>query len=57
MRIAVVHEAGRTSNLPTLPVINDDIKPETYLGELPGDPPTRTYAGAPLPDANDKVTL
>ena len=54
---AVVREAGRTSNLPTLPIINDDVKPETYLGELPADPPTRTYAGAPKPNENDKVKL
>ncbi len=54
---AVVKEAGRTDNLPTLPVINDDIKPETYMGELPGDPGSLAYAGAPQPDANDKVKL
>src|SRR6202034_3470633 len=29
---AVVKEAGRTDNLPSLPVISEDIKPETYLG-------------------------
>jgi hypothetical protein len=54
---AIVHEAGRTTNLPSLPVINDDIKPETFLGALPGDPPTRTYEGAPMPNENDKVKL
>ncbi len=32
---AVVHEAGSTLNLPSLPVINDDVKPETYAGHLP----------------------
>ena len=32
---AVVNEAGSTLNLPTLPVINDDVKPETYAGHLP----------------------
>ena len=36
---AVVKEAGRIDNLPSLPVINDDIRPEAYLGTLPGDPP------------------
>ena len=54
---AVVHEAGRTTNLPSLPVISDDIKPEGFLGELPGDPGSSAYAGAPLPDQNDKVKL
>src|SRR5665213_4594801 len=33
---AVVKEARRTDNLPSLPVINDDIKPEQFLGHLPG---------------------
>lgn len=32
---AVVEEAGSTAKLPTLPVINDDVKPETYAGHLP----------------------
>ncbi len=54
---AIVREAGRTTNLPSLPVINDDVKPETYLGALPADPPTRTYAGAPEPNENDRVKL
>ena len=54
---AVVREAGGTSNLPTLPVINDDIKPETYLGALPADPGSAAYAGAPRPDANQTVKL
>src|SRR6195952_4344344 len=35
---AVVKEAGSTDKLPTLPVISDDIKPEKFLGQLPGDP-------------------
>ena len=52
---AVVREAGRTTNLPTLPVINDDIKPEKFLGELPGDPGSAAYFKSPEPDANDKV--
>ena len=39
---AVVNQAGSTLNLPTLPVINDDVKPEEYAGHLPeeGDAPT-----------------
>lgn len=32
---AVVEEAGSTAKLPSLPVINDDVKPETYAGHLP----------------------
>ena len=35
---AVVREAGRTDFLPTLPVINDDQRPESLLGVLPGEP-------------------
>ncbi len=54
---AVVREAGSTRNLPTLPVISDNIKPETFLGELPGDPGSAAYAGAPVASANDKTTL
>ena len=54
---AVVKEAGRTTNLPTLPVINDDIKPEKFLGELPGDPGSAAYFRSPEPDANDRVKL
>ncbi len=54
---AVVREAGRTTNLPSLPVISDDIKPETFLGELPGDPGSSVYQGAPQPDVNEKVKL
>ena len=54
---AVVKEAGRTDNLPTLPVINDDIKPERFLGELPGDPGSAAYFGSPEPDANLRVKL
>ena len=52
---AVVEEAGRTDNLPTLPVINDDIKPEKFLGELPGDPGSAAYFGTPDPDPNQQV--
>ena len=54
---AVVHEAGRTTLLPSLPVISDDVKPETFLGELPGDPGSGAYAGAPTPNSNDRVKL
>ncbi len=54
---AVVKEAGRTDNLPTLPVINDDIKPERFLGELPGDPGSAAYFGTPQPDQNQRVKL
>lgn len=54
---AVVREAGSTRNLPSLPVINDDIKPESYLGQLPGDPGSKVYAGAPVPSENDMATL
>ena len=54
---AVVKEAGRTTNLPSLPVINDDIKPEKFLGELPGDPGSAAYFKSPEPDANDRVKL
>lgn len=31
---AVVDQAGSTVRLPLLPVINDDVKPETYAGHL-----------------------
>lgn len=34
---AVVKEAGNTLNLPTLPIINEDIQPEVELGRLPLD--------------------
>jgi hypothetical protein len=34
---AVVKEAGSTANLPSLPVINEDIEPELELGRLPAD--------------------
>ena len=54
---AVVKEAGNTSKLPSLPVISDDIKPERFLGELPGDPGSAAYFGSPAPDANDRVKL
>jgi hypothetical protein len=36
---AVVKEAGRTDYLPSLPVINPDIRPEDEMGiHLPGEP-------------------
>ena len=54
---AVVREAGSTRNLPSLPVINDDIKPEEFMGRLPADPGSPIYAGAPLPNTNDEVKL
>ncbi|MBN9617550.1 MAG: hypothetical protein BGO25_14170 [Acidobacteriales bacterium 59-55] len=34
---AVVKEAGRTDNLPSLPVINENVQPELELGRLPAD--------------------
>ena len=34
---AVVNEAGSTLALPQLPVINDNVAPETYAGHLPED--------------------
>jgi hypothetical protein len=34
---AVVKEAGRTDNLPSLPVINDSLPPERVFGRLPAD--------------------
>jgi hypothetical protein len=54
---SVVREAGRTDNLPSLPVINDDVKPERFLGQLPGDPGSAAYFGAPAPTENDRVKL
>ncbi|ADW70067.1 hypothetical protein [Granulicella tundricola] len=54
---AVVHEAGSTDKLPSLPVISDDIKPEQFLGELPGDPGSAAYFGAAQPNENDRVKL
>lgn len=34
---AVVREVGSTMNLPSLPVINENIEPELELGRLPAD--------------------
>lgn len=41
---AVVNEAGSTGALPLLPVINDDVAPETYAGHLPADNVTEPVA-------------
>ena len=41
---AVVNEAGSTGALPSLPVINDDVQPETYAGHLPADNVTEPVA-------------
>ncbi len=54
---AVVKEAGSTDSLPTLPVISDDVKPENFLGHLPGDPGSAAYFGAAQPNVNDRVKL
>ena len=54
---AVVREAGSTDKLPTLPVISDDIKPEKFLGQLPGDPGSAAYFRSPEPNENDLVKL
>jgi len=54
---AVVREAGHTQKLPSLPVINDDIKPEKFLGHVPGDPGSAAYFGSPEPSLNDKHTI
>lgn len=36
---AVVHEAGHTGKLPSLPVINEDMRPEDEMAiHLPGEP-------------------
>ena len=42
--VAVVDEAGSTRSLPQLPVINDDVPPETYAGALPADNVTEPVA-------------
>ncbi len=54
---SVVDEAGSTNKLPSLPVISDDVKPENFLGHLPGDPGSAAYFGAAQPNANDRVKL
>jgi len=54
---AVVKEAGSTDSLPTLPVISDDVKPENFLGHLPGDPGSAAYFGSAQPNVNDRVKL
>ena len=35
----------------------DDVKPENFLGHLPGDPGSAAYFGAPQPSTNDRVKL
>ncbi len=35
---AVVNQAGSTLNLPSLPVIDNNVRPEDYAGHLPGEP-------------------
>ena len=54
---AVVKHFGSTARLPSLPVISDDIKPEKFLGQLPGDPGSAAYFGTAEPDANQRVKL
>jgi len=54
---SVVKEAGSTDSLPYLPVISDDVKPENFLGHLPGDPGSAAYFGASQPNENDRVKL
>ena len=54
---AVVKEAGNTDNLPSLPVISDDVQTENFRGELPGDPDSAAYFGAAQPNINDRVKL
>ena len=56
---AVVKEAGHTDKLPSLPVINDEVQPETLMGRLPEDnvaqPITVTIPNHPssvIPTAN-----
>ena len=46
---AVVKELGNTANLPSLPVINEDIQPELELGRVPLDNqgPVRVAEGEP----------
>jgi len=54
---SVEKEAGSTDSLPYLPVISDDVKPENFLGHLPGDPGSAAYFGASQPNENDRVKL
>ena len=56
---AVVKEAGRTDFLPSLPVINDNVQPETLMGRLPADnvaqpvsATTPTHPSDRIPTAN-----
>jgi hypothetical protein len=51
---AVVREAGSTLKLPSLPVISDDVEPETAFGlGLPGEPITPGRADVLIPTAAD----
>jgi hypothetical protein len=47
---AVVREAGSTLNLPSLPVINENIPAEAEMGiELPAEPPMRMNESVSIP--------
>ena len=47
---AIVAEAGGTTFLPTLPIINDDVEPELALGiGLPGEPVSPTGESRVVP--------
>ena len=53
---AVVKEAGSTVNLPSLPVINDNIAPEGALGiRLPGEPPTSGIESVSIPHPGPRL--
>lgn len=52
---AAVKEAGGTLNLPSLPVISDDITPEKFLGHTPGDPGSAAYFGTLEPETNQTL--
>jgi hypothetical protein len=55
---AIVREAGGTANLPTLPVISDEVEPEVAMGiALPGEPleaanPVSGEPSSAIPPAN-----
>src|ERR1700722_15489566 len=47
---AVVREAGSTLNLPSLPVINENVPAEAEMGiALPGEPPMRMAESVSIP--------
>lgn len=51
---AIVREAGSVLNLPSLPVINDNVEPEISLGiGLPGEPISPGLEAAARPASND----